>query len=193
VATSLASPVMTPEQLAALPNDSDFELVDGQLVERKMGNKSNWIATQLARLLSNYVDETDLGWVFAFEAGYRLTPDRPNNVRKPDVSFVRLGRLPNEEPADSYDYLAPDLAAEVISPSDTFQELEEKVQEYLTAGVKLVWVISPVLQTVTAYRPNGSIVVVGRHEDLTAEDIVPGFRCQVADLFAMPTKRRRDK
>jgi len=189
--TDLAAQIITPEQLAAMPNDSDFELVDGQLVERKMGNKSNWIATQLARLLSNHVDQNNLGWVFAFEAGYRLSPARPNNVRKPDVSFVRLGRLPNEEPAVTYDQLAPDLAAEVISPSDTFRELEEKVQEYLAAGVRLVWVISPVLQTVTVYHPDGIVQVFGCSEELTGEDVLPGFRCTVAELFAMPTKRNQ--
>jgi Uma2 family endonuclease len=189
MATGFATEIVTPEQLAAMPNDKDFELVDGRLVERKMGNKSNWIATQLTRLLSNYVDENRLGWVFAFEAGYRLDPARPNNVRKPDVSFVRLGRLPNEEPADAYDQLAPDLAAEVISPSDTFRELEEKVMEYLQAGVRLVWVISPVLHTVTVYRPDGTITALRDSDELTAGDVVPGFRCKVSDLFAMPNAR----
>src|SRR5438046_2374576 len=112
MATDLATQIITPEQLAAMPNDSDFELVDGQLVERKMGNKSNWVATELARLLGNQVHEQSLGWIFTSEAGYRLNPGRPNTVRKPDVSFVASGRLPDEEPADAYDRLAPDLAAE---------------------------------------------------------------------------------
>ena len=189
MATAFASEVITPEQLAAMPNEQDFELVDGRLVERKMGNKSNWIATQLARLLSNHVDANNLGWVFAFEAGYRLDPARPNHVRKPDVSFVRLGRLPNEEPAETCDRLAPDLAAEVISPSDTYRELEDKVKEYLGAGVGLAWVVSPVLQTVTAYHPNGSIQIFGRNDELTAAEVVSGFRCKVSDLFAMPSTR----
>jgi Uma2 family endonuclease len=125
MATDLATSIITPEQLAAMPNRKDFELVDGHLVERKMGNKSNWIASELARLLGNYVRQHKLGWVFTSEAGFRLDPARPNNVRKPDVSFVRFGRLPDEEPAEAYEYLAPDLAGEVTSPGDTIHELEE--------------------------------------------------------------------
>jgi len=130
-----------------MSNDKDFELVDGRLVERNRGNRSDWVATKILRLLGDYVDDQDLGWVFGSEAGYRLDATRPKLVRKPDVSFVRKGRLPNEQPADGYDKLAPDLAIEVISPGDTVQELDEKIDEYLTAGVQLVWVVNPSLQT----------------------------------------------
>jgi Uma2 family endonuclease len=189
MATGLATETITPEQLAAMPNDKDYELVDGKLVERKMGNKSNWIASQLARLLGNFVEKHGLGWVFTSEAGYRLSPARPNTVRKPDVSFVRLGRLPNEQPADAYDRLAPDLVAEVISPGDTVRELNEKIEEYLMAGVRLVWVVSPELRTVTIYRPDRTIVALQNGDELTADDVLPDFCCRVSDLFDMPTAR----
>jgi Uma2 family endonuclease len=186
MATDLVTPLITPEQLAAMPNDKDFELVDGRLLERKMGNKSNWIATNFAIVLSQFVTNARLGWIFTSEAGFRLNAARPNNVRKPDVSFVRFGRLPDEEPAEGYDYLAPDLVVEVISPGDTVRELEEKIDEYLQAGVRLVWVLNPDLETVKVLRPDGTIVVQRGNDDLTGEGVLPGFRCKVSELFEMP-------
>jgi len=184
--TDIATQPITPEQLAAMPNDKDFELVDGLLVERKLGNKSNWVATRLAQLLNNYVEQGQLGWVFTSEAGYRLDPARPNNVRKPDVSFVRFGRLPNEEPADAYDYLAPDLAVEVISPGDTVRELDEKLAEYLASGVREAWVINPDVRTAKVYRPNGSIIALRENDELNGGDIIPGFQCRLAELVCLP-------
>lgn len=186
MATDLATAVITPEQLAMMPNDKDFELVDGQLVDRKIGNKSNWVATRLARLLGDYVEEHQLGWVFTSEAGYRLDPSRPNNVRKPDVYFVQFGRLPDEEPADAYDYLAPDLAVEVISPGDTVRELDEKLAEYLTAGVREVWVVNPELRTAKIYESDGSITPLRESDDLEGGEIVPGFRCRLGTLMQLP-------
>ena len=189
MATGFATEITTPEQLAAMPNRKDFELVDGRLVERHMGNKSNWIASQVARWLGNYVEQNQLGWVFTSEAGYRLDPKRPNTLRKPDVSFVRFGRLPNEQPADAYDSLAPDWAIEVLSPGDTVLELEEKIDEYLGAGVRLIWVINPELKVVKVHVPGRPIAEYRSGDELTGGDVMPGFRCQVASLFTMPSPR----
>jgi Uma2 family endonuclease len=184
--TAFAAQIITPEQLAAMPNDKDFELVDGRLVERNMGNKAAWVALELAHYLRVYARQHRLGWVIGAEGGYRLDPSRPNHVRKPDVSFVRFGRLPNERPADTYDYLAPDLAVEVISPNDTVLELEEKIDEYLRAGVRLVWVINPDLRTLTVSRPDHTGTTIRNGDEIDGELVLPGFRCRLADLFAMP-------
>jgi Uma2 family endonuclease len=193
MATGFAIEIITPEQLATMPNRKDFELVDGRLVERHMGNKSNWIASELARLLGNHVQQHQLGWVFTSEAGYRLNPSRPNTLRKPDVSFVRFGRLPNEEPSDAYDNLAPDWAIEVVSPGDTVLELEEKIEEYLNAGVRLVWVINPDLRTVKVHVPGQPIAEHRNGDELTGGEVMPGFRCLVSSLFAMPSPRASGK
>lgn len=193
MATDLATEIVTPDQLATMPNRKDFELIDGRLVERKMGNKANWIASQFARLLGNYVEQHNLGWVFTSEAGYRLDPKRPNLLRKPDVSFVRFGRLPNEEPAEAYDNLAPDWAIEVVSPGDTVLELEEKIEEYLSASVRLVWVINPDLRTVKVHLPDRSITEFRNGDELSAGEVIPGFRCKVTTLFVMPAPRTNGK
>jgi Uma2 family endonuclease len=190
MSTDTMAQLITPEQLAAMPNDGDFELVDGRLVERNIGNKANWVASELARILGNYVREHQLGWLFTAEAGYRLNPSRPNSVRKPDVSFVAAGRLPDEEPAAAaYDRLAPDLAVEVISPGDTVHELDQKVEEYLLAGVRVVWVINPDLQMVQVHHPDGTIERLRRGDELNGLEIIPGFRCQVSELFQPPVPR----
>ncbi|MDX1946685.1 MAG: Uma2 family endonuclease [Pirellulaceae bacterium] len=177
---------ITPDQLAAMPNEKDFELVDGLLVERNMGNHSALVALQLARLLYEYVREHKLGWVFGAEAGYRLDPDRPNHVRKPDVSFVRVGRFTNERPSRTYDFLAPDLAVEVISPNDLVLDLDEKVEEYLQAGVRLVWLINPELRTLTIHRPDRSGGTLRNGDTIDGKDVVPGFRCRLSDIFELP-------
>ena len=189
MATGFATQIVTPEQLAVMPDRKDFELLDGHLVERHMGNKSSWVATQIAKLLGNYVDEHNLGWVFTSEAGYRLDPSRPNTLRKPDVSFVRFGRLPNEEPGDAYDNLSPDWAIEVLSPGDTVLELEEKLEEYLNAGVRLVWVVNPQTKVVKAHVAGRPIQEYRIGDELTGGDVMPGFRCPVSNLFTMPTPR----
>jgi Uma2 family endonuclease len=179
----LEAELVTPEQLAALPNAKDYEIVEGRLKKRQMGNKSARIGSRLNRLLDAYVDAHDLGWVFNSDAGYRMNAALPNNVRKPDVSFVNMGRLPDETPSDAYDRLAPDLAVEVVSPTDTISELDEKIEEYLTAGVRLVWVVHPDVQRVDVYRLDGSTAILRTNDELNGENVVPGFRCQVADLF----------
>jgi Uma2 family endonuclease len=186
MSTVLDTQHVTAEQLGLMPNDKDFELVDGQLVERPMGNKSAWVAQELIYYLGHYVREHRLGWVFGAEAGYRLDPSRPNHIRKPDVSFVRFGRLPNEQPAVTYDNLAPDLAVEVLSPNDTVLELDEKIEEYLGADVKLVWIINPELRTLTVHRLDRSSGTLRNGDEIDGEAVIPGFRCQLSRIFEMP-------
>jgi Uma2 family endonuclease len=193
MATEFATEIVTPDQLAAMPNRKDFELVDGQLVERHMGNKSSWVATRIAMLLGAYIEQHNLGWVFTSEAGYRLNPSRPNTLRKPDVSFVRFGRLPNEQPADAYDNLAPDWAIEVLSPGDKVLELEEKIEEYLNAGVRLVWVVNPLTKVVKVHVQGRPIEEYRSGDELTGGEVMPGFHCAVSSLFTMPSPRSGGK
>lgn len=189
MATSVLPDIITPEQLAALPNSRDYELVDGRLVERNMGNKAAWVATQINCKLANHVQGHQLGWVFTSDNGFRIDPDRPNLVRRPDISFVRFGRFPSEEPSDVYDQLAPDLAVEVVSPGDASIEVEEKVNEYLAAGVRLVWVVQPTVQRIMIYRGDGTLAALRASDELSGEDVIPGFRCSIAELFQPPVPR----
>lgn len=165
-----------------MPDGVAYELVDGQLVERTMGTESSWVALQLAALLVVYCKSHNIGWVFGADAGFQCFPGAPDKVRKPDVSFVRSDRLP-AGPPKGHCRVAPDLAVEVISPHELYSEVEAKVDEYLAAGVRIVWVIDPPHRAVRVHRADGTVTDLRDSDDLPGEDAVPGFRCRVGDLF----------
>jgi Uma2 family endonuclease len=177
----------SPEDLLAMPDSERFELVNGVLVERHMGLLWEWIAGRLHFHLTAFCEIHSLGWVImGGDAGYQGFPGSPKTVRKPDVSFVRYGRFPGEELPTGYARLIPDLAAEVISPNDLYEEVDQKIEEYLRAGVRLVWVISPRNYTVRVYRLNGSSHSLRENDELDGEDVLPNFRCRVRNLFPRP-------
>ena len=173
----------TPEDLLTLPDGDRYELIDGHLREKPMGWESSWIGGELHARLSTHCRQHNLGWVAPCDAGYQCFPNRPNLVRKPDVSFVRLGRFPNEQLPTGNARLAPDLAAEVVSPNDLAEEITEKVRDYLGAGVQLVWVVFPRARLVRVHRLDGSLAEVREDQPLNGEDVVPGFSCRVGDLL----------
>lgn len=179
----------TPEDLLTMPGGENFELVNGRLVERNMGILASWVAGELFFVLANHCRQHHLGWLLpGGDAGYQGFPGSSRTVRKPDVSFVRYGRFEEEQLPGGYARLAPDLAAEVISPNDKYEEVDEKIEEYLRAGVRLVWIISPRNHTVRVYRLNGSSHSLRDNDELDGEDVLPGFRYPVRDLFPQPPK-----
>lgn len=175
--------LLEPEDLLQMPDGESYELVDGRLVEKEMGAKSDYIAATVLTLLNNVVRAEHLGYLFGSQTAYRCYPNRPRLVRKPDVSFVARGRFPNEVIPSGDILLAPDLAAEVVSPNDTYEEVEGKVNEYFAAGVRLVWVISPETKTILVRRPDKTAATLDGTDTLSGEAVVPGFTCPVADLF----------
>jgi len=112
-----------------------------------------------------------------------LVEHSPNTVRRPDVSFIRLGRLPREELPKGHCTLAPDLPVKVVSPNELVYELDQKIGEYLEAGVRLVWVVHPDARTVEIHRPDSPGTILRENDELSGEDVLPGFRCAVRDLF----------
>jgi Uma2 family endonuclease len=174
----------TPQDLLTMPDGNRYELVDGELVEQHVGTKSQWIGARLARFLGNYAEDRGMGWVIT-EGSYQCFPDDPGKVRRPDVTFVAAGRFPGNEPPEGHCTIVPDLAVEVVSPNDTYSEVEEKVREYLDVGVRLVWVIDPPTESVRVHRPDGSDAYRREGEQLSGEDVVAGFTCNVADLFTI--------
>lgn len=180
---STAELVYTPEDLLNLSDCDGYELVSGKLVERKTGYESAWVAGELFCLLRNYCGQRNLGDVAPAEAGFRCYSDDPNRVRKPDLSFIRAGRFPGGRLPRGYVMLVPDLVVEVVSPRDVFEELSEKVAEYLTAGVRLVWVIDSIARKVFVYHPDGRGVILSDRDSLDGEEVIPGFSVQIADLF----------
>jgi Uma2 family endonuclease len=173
----------TPEDLLTMLDGDRFELVNGELVERKRGWDSSWIGGQLYTILNLYCKENRAGRVAPADASYQCFPDAPNLVRRPDVSFIRWGRLPGGKRPRGHCPIAPDLAVEVVSPNDLYSEVEEKVAEYRRAGVRLVWVVHPPTRTVRVHRLDGTVTDLTEADELSGEDVIPGFHCAVRDLF----------
>jgi Uma2 family endonuclease len=171
----------TEDDLLAMPRNGDkYELVDGEIRVSPTGNRHSAVGAELVARLLAFVRERSLGHVMGADAGYRLPG---GNVRSPDVSFVAIGRFPDDRPTVDWARLAPDLAVEVLSPRDRTRHVLDKVGEYLDAGVRLVWIIDPQKKQATVYRS----LVDGRHlgpdDHLDGEDVLPGFRCRLGDLF----------
>ena len=178
--------LITAEQFLRMPN-SGFELVDGQPKERIMSSLSNYIGGTIYFLLRAYVVSRNLGWVFPPESGIQCFPWSSRLVRKPDTMFLKRERLRPEEIRDGWVKVVPDLVVEVVSPHDTVYEVEQKVAEFRQAGVPLIWVVTPPSRTVRIIRADGSSSVLNEGDELSGEEVVPGFACRVADLFLPAT------
>jgi Uma2 family endonuclease len=175
---------VTPEELLAMPDGKHYELVDGVPVERTMSLLASRVEVTLGRMLDNHCVQNDLGWVLGPACGYRCFDWKPTRVRRPDISFIRRERLPSEaEWSEGYVTIPPDIAIEVTSPNDVIYELEEKVEEYLRAGGRLIWLIYPEVRVIQVIRNDGSGYRLRAGDELSGEDVVPGFRCPVASLF----------
>jgi Uma2 family endonuclease len=141
--------------------------------------------------VSVFNDDNDQGMGWPADTGCQFLPNSPNTVRKPDVLFVRKSRIPADWQSQAYLRIAPDLLAEVISPNDLAYDVDEKVLEYLRAGVRLVWVINPETRTVRVHRADGSFAWLSEGDTLSGEDILPGFSCPVRELFPTTSSRSR--
>lgn len=177
----------TPEDLLTMPDGDRYELVDGRLVERTMSTWSSYVAGKVYGRLDAYCQANWRGWVLPEGTSYECFPAAPEKVRRADVSFIRRERLSlGLATAEGHLPIFPDLAVEVLSPNDLAYEVDAKVREYLGAGVRLVWVVNPDAKTVKVHRLRGAGTILGEHDELDGEDVLPGFRCRVGDLFLPP-------
>jgi Uma2 family endonuclease len=157
------------------------ELADGVLVEKTVGAYESFLAMTLARLLGNFAADHDLGIVLGPDGLIRLAPGL---VRIPDLSFIDWRQLPQRRfPRNPIADLVPDLAVEVISPSNTRQEMDRKLAEYFAAGVRLVWYVHPEPPRVVVYHSMTDLLEIGRDGTLTGGDVLPGFALPLAGLF----------
>lgn len=168
-----------------LPDDDrpGHELIDGVWVEKSMSNVAAAVESNLNATVNTYVRVKKLGFVLTESARYQLFSTQSKRLRRPDLSFIRFGRLQDEKLPDKTIQLAPDLAVEVISPTDSAEEVETKLDEYLRAGVRLVWVIYLPTRNVWAYKADGTAKLYRSGDTLPGEDVLPGFAVPVADLF----------
>ena len=164
--------------------DGKAELVRGELrVTPPPGAPHGVAGMNLVLLLADHVRARKLGRVFGDSFGYVLT-QLPHTVRVPDASFVRADRLPAEGIGPGLLTFAPDLAIEVLSPSESASELEEKLTDYAIAGVPLIWVIDSKRRTVRIMNATRPVRWLTETDSLDGEDVVPGFTCRVEEIFA---------
>ncbi|MDQ2742008.1 MAG: Uma2 family endonuclease [Chloroflexota bacterium] len=181
-----AEPVlMTAEELIRLPDDEwHYELVEGRLVRMSpTGGRHGRVEMALLRAVDRFVEEHHPGKVYPAETGFRISAEGgPDTVLAPDLAFVRAGREPAAG-TQGYPHLAPDLVAEVVSPSQGRAEMGAKAQRWSSAGAQLVWIVEPEARIVEVWRAGGLAHIVTDEEELTGEEVLPGFAVAVAHLF----------
>ena len=177
------SVLMTADELLRLNlPDKRTELIRGRLVVRDPGGaRHGAVAMRLGYRIMAHVAAHDLGRVYAAETGFKIESD-PDTVRAPDVAFIAKHRLPEVEPR-GYPGWAPDLAVEVLAHDDHPADTLEKVAQWLKAGVQMVWIVDSEKRTARVYRADGSEALLGSDETLDGEDVLPGFRCPLVDLW----------
>ena len=178
--------LITANELLLMPRDGNrYELIRGVLVQKMpTGDRHRITVSRFDTALSIWSDERDYGSVGAGEPGYLLDRD-PDTVCAPDVVWIAPGRVP--EGTQGYPELAPDLAVEVKSPSNSNSEMAAKAAMWLSYGSKEVWVANPETTTVTIYRSGADPVTLGEDDTLDGGDLLPGFTTPVWRLF----RRRR--
>jgi len=175
--------LITAEQLQTWPpNARRGELIKGEFITMSpAGHLHGNIALNIASQLWIFVRTNNLGKVYAAETGFVLVKN-PDTVRAPDAAFVRLDRLYPQKEGGFFDG-RPDLAVEVISPSETVEQIENKVFDYLDAGTHLVWLVYPRSKTVTVYRSETDIELLTVQDTLDGGDLLPGFTLPVKEIF----------
>jgi len=177
--------LLTSEDLWKIVADgSRYELCRGELVPMTpVGLRHSAIVMRLGSLLTAYVNRKRLG-IVGTEGGFKLR-SKPETTRAPDLHFVSKARLAKEGITEKFADYPPDLAVEVLSPADTASDVQQRVEEYLSARVPLVWVVDPKLQRVTVYRSLRDVKVLTPSQQLDGGQVIPGFRVKVSDIFAI--------
>jgi Uma2 family endonuclease len=189
MSTAVAPGLMTAEDLLAMPDDGvERWLIRGKLREKPMtvrNREHSRIMAQMTRLLGNWLvgQPEPRGQVLCGEAGCRLR-GTPESVVGIDVAYISAELAARSSEETTLIDGAPILAVEILSPNEVKETTDEKIGEYLAAGVALVWIIDPRWRTVETFRPNAQPQMVNCDQELTAEPHLPGFRVRVAELFA---------
>lgn len=165
---------LTSDEFARSPLAANHELIKGELYPTMPAGFLHGVVTQdLASRLSYFVREHQLGVIVAAETGFRLSEDTTCGA---DIAFVSKEKMAAIGLTDKFFPGAPDLAVEVISPSETKADILGNVEDYLLAGVKLIWLVRPKKKTVFVYRQNNTISILRETDTLEGEDVLPGFR-----------------
>jgi Uma2 family endonuclease len=178
--TTQATKLITAEELFEMGDVGRVELIDGEIVRMSpSGAEHGNVAANILALVREFVNQRGLGRVFAAETGFKLAPRR---VRAPDVAYVRADRLTAGIPRKFFDG-APDLAVEVVSPSDTWPEVESKVEDWLARGARSCWVVDPKTRLVMIHHSRGRVLRLDVNAVVTDEEVLPGFAVPASSFF----------
>ena len=180
--------LMTADEFFDSPYSKGFELVKGRVVPKgggfelnmPTGAKHGAVTDELEARMSYFVRKNKLGKVFAAETGFILSE---GTVRGIDISFVSNEKIAEFGIPDTFFPVAPDLAVEVISPENSFDEIQDKIEEYLSAGTKLVWIVYPKRKMIHVHRQSNVIKVLRESDELDGEDVLPDFKVKLAEIF----------
>lgn len=141
------------------------------------------MAMSLGGHLWAYARKHNLGIVYAAETGFTIMQN-PDTVRAPDVAFIARARIPEVGVPDTgFWVIAPDLVAEIVSPHDRMSDIQDKITDYLKAGVRLIWLVDPKTRTVTVYQSRQQVEILIEGDELTGKDVLPGFQLPLTELF----------
>lgn len=181
---SVTNTLITADELLHMPSDGNrYELVKGELFRMApAGSEHGALAANITLPFAHHVKKEGLGIIFGAETGFKIASD-PDTVCAPDMAFVRRDRIPETGIPKGYWPGAPDLAFEVISPGDIYGEVEDKVNEWLNAGTRMVIAANPRNRTLKVYRSLTKLTILTESDELDCGDVVAGFACKVSDLF----------
>ncbi|MQA90788.1 MAG: Uma2 family endonuclease [Gemmatimonas sp.] len=176
--------LLTADDLLSHPDDGNrHELVNGELLTMApTGSEHGAIVVRVTAQVFSYVERNGLGVTLTGEPGFKIASD-PDTVRAPDLAFVRRENVPEAGIPTGYWPGAPNLAAEVVSPSDTYEQVDAKVATWLDAGTEVVWVLNPRRRTIAIHTGSAQVRVLAATDELDGGTVLPGFTCPVGGLF----------
>ncbi|HEV7891830.1 MAG TPA: Uma2 family endonuclease [Pyrinomonadaceae bacterium] len=191
---STTTRLITADELLVMPRRDEhgnyciLELIRGEVRRMSPSGVTHGIfCSEVGAEVRDFVKANDLGVVCGAETGFIVERD-PDSVLGADVAFISQERLAKIENPDKFGPFAPDLAVEVMSPSNTVSEMEEKAALYFAAGARAMWVFNPKKKTVTVYNSPSDVRVLSEHDTLEGGDVLPGFKLELSKLFAVGKK-----
>lgn len=172
----------------AFDTEREFEIVNGKPEVKDMaGARHGGVTARLLVKMGSFIEDNFLGGVYTPDTTFRIG----TNERLPDISFVAADHFPADGEPENLWTFAPDLAVEVVSPNDILEKVTTKINNYFAAGVREVWLVSPEHQTITVYHSPTRTTILTAEDELTSQELLPGFHCRVGEIFEPSIRRRR--